>query len=115
MSFKELLHPYYLFNQISHSGVQTLIDDGFVEGETVRLEAQTHFTMGVFWEHRTGEMPFSRGTKRRIHHLCTFGILVTRLVPDLEDGCSEAVSVSSQCCNSGIGDNKVYHCLPSAN
>ena len=63
--------------------------------------------MGVFWEHRGGEMTFSRGAERRIHHLRPFGILVTRPEPKLEESRSRGVSLANQHCNFGVKDDNV--------
>lgn len=78
-----------------------------VKCKTVRLRAQSHFHVGVFWERRAGEMTFSRGAERGIHHLRPFGILVTRPVLKLEDSRSRAVPLASQHCNFGVKDDNV--------
>lgn len=83
------------------------IRHGCVKSKTVRLRAQTHFIIGVFWERRAGEMTFCRGAERRIHHLRPVSILVTRPVPELEESCSKAASLASQHYNFGIKDNNV--------
>lgn len=66
-----------------------------VKCKNVRLRAQTHFIVGVFSEHRAGEMTFSRGAENRIHHLRPFGILVIRPVPKLEESHSRGVSLAA--------------------
>lgn len=73
--------------------------------KTVRQRAPTHFLVGVFWEHHAGEMTFSRGAERGIHHLRPFGILVTRPVPKLEESRTRGEPLASQHCNFGVKDD----------
>lgn len=63
--------------------------------------------MGVFLEHLNGEMTFSRGAERRIHHPRPFGILVTRPLPNLVESHSRGVSLASKLCNFGVKDDNV--------
>jgi len=86
----------------NHDKCQTV-----VKCKTVRQRDLTNFHVGLFWERRAGEMTFSRGAERGIHHLRPFGILVPRPVPKLEESRIRDVLPASQRCNFGVKDDNV--------